>query len=132
MLNIQEEKERQGQTLEQGETIPLSIKLLFTKIPIDGSEMIVSCRSALAFGIKQVSIPQRALADEMDMTCYEEVMKVPGFQRNTLVLLGAHGVGRRHIKNTLIEGNPDKYAYPIPRKLYSMNDSVSLIVRRCR
>ncbi|XP_018496578.1 peripheral plasma membrane protein CASK [Galendromus occidentalis] len=63
---------------------------------------------------KEKHLSKRALADEMDMTCYEEVMKVPGFQRNTLVLLGAHGVGRRHIKNTLIEGNPDKYAYPIP------------------
>uniref|UniRef100_A0A182NRX6 Uncharacterized protein n=1 Tax=Anopheles dirus TaxID=7168 RepID=A0A182NRX6_9DIPT len=38
----------------------------------------------------------------------------PAFQRRTLVLLGAHGVGRRHIKNTLIAKYPDKYAYPIP------------------
>lgn len=30
--------------------------------------------------------------------------------------MGAHGVGRRHIKNTLIAKYPDKYAYPIPRK----------------
>lgn len=43
----------------------------------------------------------------------------PAFQRKTLVLLGAHGVGRRHIKNTLIAKYPDKYAYPIPRKLLS-------------
>ena len=41
----------------------------------------------------------------------------PSFHRKTLVLLGAHGVGRRHIKNTLIAKYPDKYAYPIPRKL---------------
>lgn len=40
----------------------------------------------------------------------------PAFQRKTLVLLGAHGVGRRHIKNTLIAKYPDKYAYPIPRE----------------
>lgn len=40
----------------------------------------------------------------------------PAFQRKTLVLLGAHGVGRRHIKNTIISKHPDKYAYPIPRK----------------
>lgn len=31
--------------------------------------------------------------------------------------LGAHGVGRRHIKNTLITKHPDRFAYPIPRKL---------------
>ncbi|OWR48531.1 Isoform G of Peripheral plasma membrane protein CASK [Danaus plexippus plexippus] len=38
------------------------------------------------------------------------------FQRKTIVLLGAHGVGRRHIKNTLIARYPDQYAYPIPRQ----------------
>ncbi|XP_043088139.1 calcium/calmodulin-dependent serine protein kinase b isoform X13 [Puntigrus tetrazona] len=27
---------------------------------------------------------------------------------------GAHGVGRRHIKNTLIAKHPDRFAYPIP------------------
>lgn len=48
----------------------------------------------------------------------------PAFQRKTLVLLGAHGVGRRHIKNTLIAKYPDKYAYPIPRKLLSSIVSV--------
>jgi calcium/calmodulin-dependent serine protein kinase len=36
------------------------------------------------------------------------------FRRKSLVLLGAHGVGRRHIKNCLISRHPDLYAYPIP------------------
>lgn len=31
-------------------------------------------------------------------------------------MLGAHGVGRRHIKNTLITSQPRRFAYPIPRK----------------
>lgn len=31
---------------------------------------------------------------------------------------GAHGVGRRHIKNTLITKHPDRFAYPIPRKTH--------------
>lgn len=81
-----------------------------------------------------------AIFDTLDVVTYEEVVKVPGkqlqkyslgsfindspffavgdpnFQRKTLVLLGAHGVGRRHIKNTLISKYPDKYAYPIPRE----------------
>lgn len=43
----------------------------------------------------------------------------PTFTRRTLVLLGAHGVGRRHIKNTMIAKYPDKYAYPIPGMLKS-------------
>ncbi|CRL07232.1 CLUMA_CG020213, isoform A [Clunio marinus] len=59
-----------------------------------------------------------AVFDQLDLVTYEEVVKVPvgdpTFQRRTLVLLGAHGVGRRHIKNTLIAKYPDKYAYPIP------------------
>lgn len=45
---------------------------------------------------------------------YEEVVKLPAYKRKTLVLLGAHGVGRRHIKNSLIAAHQDKYAYPIP------------------
>lgn len=55
-----------------------------------------------------------AVFDQLDLVTYEEVVKLPSFQRRTLVLLGAHGVGRRHIKNTLITSHPDKYAYPIP------------------
>ncbi|XP_048506288.1 peripheral plasma membrane protein CASK isoform X4 [Athalia rosae] len=59
-----------------------------------------------------------AVFDQLDLVTYEEVVKLPStdpaFQRKTLVLLGAHGVGRRHIKNTIIAKHPDKYAYPIP------------------
>ncbi|XP_062525157.1 peripheral plasma membrane protein CASK isoform X4 [Bombyx mori] len=55
-----------------------------------------------------------AVFDQLDVVTYEEVVKLPSFQRKTLVLLGAHGVGRRHIKNTLIARHPDLYAYPIP------------------
>ncbi|XP_071451420.1 peripheral plasma membrane protein CASK isoform X6 [Hetaerina americana] len=55
-----------------------------------------------------------AVFDQLDLVTYEEVVKLPSFQRKTLVLLGAHGVGRRHIKNTLIARHPDQYAYPIP------------------
>uniref|UniRef100_A0A1B6C0X7 Peripheral plasma membrane protein CASK n=1 Tax=Clastoptera arizonana TaxID=38151 RepID=A0A1B6C0X7_9HEMI len=55
-----------------------------------------------------------AVFDQLDLVTYEEVVKLPSFLRKTLVLLGAHGVGRRHIKNTLIAKHTDKYAYPIP------------------
>ncbi|XP_018332051.1 peripheral plasma membrane protein CASK isoform X2 [Agrilus planipennis] len=59
-----------------------------------------------------------AVFDQLDLMTYEEVVKLPmtdpAFRRKTLVLLGAHGVGRRHIKNTLIAKHPDQYAYPIP------------------
>ncbi|XP_014672578.1 PREDICTED: peripheral plasma membrane protein CASK-like, partial [Priapulus caudatus] len=55
-----------------------------------------------------------AVFDQLDLVTYEEVVRLPAFMRKTLVLLGAHGVGRRHIKNTLITNHPEKYAYPIP------------------
>ena len=55
-----------------------------------------------------------AVFDQLDLVTYEEVVKLPAFQRKTLVLLGAHGVGRRHIKNSLIANFMENYAYPIP------------------
>jgi len=55
-----------------------------------------------------------AVFDQLDVVTYEEVVRLPAFMRKTLVLLGAHGVGRRHIKNTLITSHPDRFAYPIP------------------
>uniref|UniRef100_A0A914Y636 Uncharacterized protein n=1 Tax=Panagrolaimus superbus TaxID=310955 RepID=A0A914Y636_9BILA len=54
------------------------------------------------------------LFDQMDLVTYEEVVRLTTFRRKTLVLLGAHGVGRRHIKNTLIHRHPQRFAYPIP------------------
>jgi calcium/calmodulin-dependent serine protein kinase len=57
-----------------------------------------------------------AVFDQLDLVTYEEVIHLPAFMRKTLVLLGAHGVGRRHIKNTLITSQPSRFAYPIPRK----------------
>lgn len=50
------------------------------------------------------------------------------FQRKTLVLLGAHGVGRRHIKNTIIQKHPDKYAYPMARTLTKSNVHKTFLV----
>ncbi|CDW54750.1 peripheral plasma membrane protein CASK [Trichuris trichiura] len=56
----------------------------------------------------------RSIIDRLDLATYEEVVRLPTFRRKTLVLLGANGVGRRHIKNTLIQRHPERYAYPIP------------------
>lgn len=55
-----------------------------------------------------------AVFDQLDLVTYEECIHLPAFMRKTLVLLGAHGVGRRHIKNTLITSQPNNFAYPIP------------------
>ncbi|XP_057261070.1 peripheral plasma membrane protein CASK isoform X8 [Pezoporus wallicus] len=67
------------------------------------------------FGKKKKQYKDKYLAKHnADLVTYEEVIKLPAFKRKTLVLLGAHGVGRRHIKNTLITKHPDRFAYPIP------------------
>ncbi|XP_026318562.1 peripheral plasma membrane protein CASK isoform X4 [Hyposmocoma kahamanoa] len=83
----------------------------------DGCENTVNCS---IFGRKKKQSKDKYLAkhnavfDQLDVVTYEEVVKLPSFQRKTIVLLGAHGVGRRHIKNSLIARHPDLYAYPIP------------------
>ena len=41
-------------------------------------------------------------------------------------LVGAHGVGRRHIKNSLISHFPEKYAYPIARKFEFLDPLASV------
>ena len=42
-------------------------------------------------------------------------LKQTNKQKSEQILIsGAHGVGRRHIKNSLIASHPDRYAYPIP------------------
>ncbi|XP_026789231.1 calcium/calmodulin-dependent serine protein kinase b isoform X8 [Pangasianodon hypophthalmus] len=67
------------------------------------------------FGKKKKQYKDKYLAKHnADLVTYEEVVKFPAFKRKTLVLLGAHGVGRRHIKNTLIAKHPNRFAYPIP------------------
>jgi calcium/calmodulin-dependent serine protein kinase len=82
----------------------------------DGS-VIANCG---VFGRKKKAFKDKYLAkhnavfDQLDLVTYEEVIHLPAFIRKTLVLLGAHGVGRRHIKNTLITSQPNNFAYPIP------------------
>uniref|UniRef100_A0A8D0HNY8 55 kDa erythrocyte membrane protein n=1 Tax=Sphenodon punctatus TaxID=8508 RepID=A0A8D0HNY8_SPHPU len=55
-----------------------------------------------------------SIFDQLDVVSYEEVVRLPAFKRKTLVLIGASGVGRRHIKNALLSEKPEKFGYPIP------------------
>jgi len=73
----------------------------------------VFARKKKAFKDKYLA-KHNAVFDQLDLVTYEEVIHLPAFLRKTLVLLGAHGVGRRHIKNTLITSQPSNFAYPIP------------------
>ncbi|EFX69379.1 hypothetical protein DAPPUDRAFT_7952, partial [Daphnia pulex] len=40
--------------------------------------------------------------DEAELLLYEEVTRMPPFRRKTLVLVGSEGIGRRTLKNRLI------------------------------
>ncbi|XP_035905260.1 MAGUK p55 subfamily member 6 isoform X2 [Anopheles stephensi] len=52
--------------------------------------------------------------DKADLMLYEEVTKMPPFKRKTLVLIGVAGVGRRTLKNRLINSDPDKFGSVLP------------------
>uniref|UniRef100_A0A3B3TYG5 55 kDa erythrocyte membrane protein n=1 Tax=Poecilia latipinna TaxID=48699 RepID=A0A3B3TYG5_9TELE len=55
-----------------------------------------------------------SIFDQLDVISYEEVVRLPAFKRKTLVLIGAPGVGRSHIKNSLLTKYPEKFTYPAP------------------
>ena len=57
---------------------------------------------------------QNSQQEPIEIQTYEEVVRVPNFRRKCLVLIGAHGVGRRHIKSALIEKYSENFGYPIP------------------
>ncbi|XP_041933121.1 55 kDa erythrocyte membrane protein [Alosa sapidissima] len=52
--------------------------------------------------------------DQLDVISYEEVVRLPACNRKTLILIGAPGVGRSHIKSSLLLKYPEKFAYPAP------------------
>ena len=52
--------------------------------------------------------------DRTDLLIYEEVARMPPFQRKTLVLLGAKDVGRRTLKQRLIKADPSRFTTVVP------------------
>lgn len=52
--------------------------------------------------------------DKAELLLYEEVARMPPFERKTLVLVGAQGVGRRSLKNRLISNDPTRFDMPLP------------------
>ncbi|XP_052868398.1 protein PALS2 isoform X2 [Anopheles cruzii] len=57
---------------------------------------------------------QNSEFDKADLMLYEEVTKMPPFKRKTLVLVGVAGVGRRTLKNRLINSDLDKFGSVLP------------------
>jgi putative ribosome biogenesis GTPase RsgA len=62
--------------------------------------------------------------DKAELLLYEEVTRMPPFRRKTLVLIGSEGVGRRTLKNRLINSDPDRFGTTLPRKLMRSNATI--------
>jgi hypothetical protein len=58
---------------------------------------------------------EHSMLDKADLKLYEEVARMPPFQRKTLVLVGAEGIGRRTLKILLLNLDPDRFGATIPR-----------------
>ncbi|KAG1948813.1 MAGUK p55 subfamily [Pimephales promelas] len=52
--------------------------------------------------------------DRHELQIYEEVAHMPPFQRKTLILIGAQGVGRRSLKNRLVVLHPTRFGTTVP------------------
>ncbi|CAG7678298.1 unnamed protein product [Allacma fusca] len=57
---------------------------------------------------------QNSEFDRAELVLYEEVTRMPPFRRKTLVLVGTNGVGRRTLKNRLINSDPYKFGCVVP------------------
>lgn len=65
--------------------------------------------------------------DKADMTLYEEVTRMPPFKRKTLVLIGTQGVGRRTLKNRLVNSDTKKFGSVVPREFKIFQKSNSFL-----
>ncbi|XP_012270090.1 MAGUK p55 subfamily member 2 [Orussus abietinus] len=52
--------------------------------------------------------------DGAELLLYEEVARMPPFRRKTLALVGPRGVGRRTLKNRLINSDPERFGTIVP------------------
>ena len=60
--------------------------------------------------------------DQGPAVLYEEVIHVKPFRHRCLVLVGAQGIGRRSIKNRLIQMRPQDFGAPTPNTSRAMRD----------
>uniref|UniRef100_A0A8C5GA15 MAGUK p55 subfamily member 6-like n=1 Tax=Gouania willdenowi TaxID=441366 RepID=A0A8C5GA15_GOUWI len=89
----------------------------FVKRDEDISDNGILCGSLTAKKKKKKMMyitAKNAEFDRYELQIYEEVAKMPPFQRKTLILIGAQGVGRRSLKNRLIVMNPLRYGTTVP------------------
>lgn len=60
------------------------------------------------------NVGQNSQFDKAELQLYEEVCRTPAFERRTLVLIGANGVGKQALKARLITLDPDRFDTPLP------------------
>lgn len=60
------------------------------------------------------NVGQNSDFDKAELPLYEEVCRTPAFERRTLVLIGANGVGKQALKARLISMDPDRFGAPLP------------------
>lgn len=60
------------------------------------------------------NVGQNCDFDRAELQLYEEVCRTPAFERRTLVLIGANGVGKQALKARLIAMDPERFGTPLP------------------
>ncbi|OWF36413.1 MAGUK p55 subfamily member 2 [Mizuhopecten yessoensis] len=60
--------------------------------------------------------------DRCDLSIYEEVARMPPFERKTLIIVGATGVGRRSLKERLLKDDPRRFGAVMPHTCREMRD----------
>ncbi|XP_067111571.1 MAGUK p55 subfamily member 6b isoform X1 [Osmerus mordax] len=86
----------------------------FVPRDFDGSGILCGTIAAKKKKKMMYLTAKNAEFDRHELQIYEEVAKMPPFQRKTLVLIGAQGVGRRSLKNRLVVLNPTRFGATIP------------------
>ncbi|XP_023658338.1 MAGUK p55 subfamily member 6a isoform X2 [Paramormyrops kingsleyae] len=86
----------------------------FVRRDWDGSGMLCGTVSGKKKRRMMYLTAKNAEFDRHELQIYEEVAKMPPFQRKTLVLIGAQGVGRRSLKNRLMILNPSRFGTTVP------------------
>ncbi|CAF0941881.1 unnamed protein product [Didymodactylos carnosus] len=60
------------------------------------------------------NVKDSSIFDKGDIRLYQEVARMPPFQRKCLVLIGCHGVGRRTLKSKLLSLDPERFGTTKP------------------
>lgn len=60
------------------------------------------------------NVGQNTYLDKAELMLYEEVCRTPAFERRTIVLIGANGVGKQAFKARLLALDPERFGTPLP------------------